>query len=200
MSVMIRAMQYNIHVDAALSSEITLEDVRGVFDGRGWRWVQQIPRKELQFHEEIWSTGHEAGAARYIYDHFVDIPVIRMETNQPGIVFDWVGELAEELPLFNRFGLAVLGEDPDVKKRAFAIRGLAAVVDEFQSDIFEIFTACVVDELDEMRGLALTCIARMPWFRFAEVLESVAKSETVDVLRAEQLRLAADIRENGIRG
>lgn len=194
-------MHFQIHLDAALPPECSFEQVKQAFDAQpGWSWVQRIPAGEQQLHEEIWRVDDDRGAMRYVFDHFVDVPTIRAESDIGGMVALLMEQLEPLLPIQYPNDLVRLTRSEDRASRAFALRGLAAVQEGFRGDVFRAFRDALFDEDCQMRGLALTCISRYPWFQFVNVLEEAAMREIVDVLRTEQLRLAESIRQHGKRG
>jgi hypothetical protein len=83
---------------------------------------------------------------------------------------------------------------------AYALRALAAITPRFRADVFDLFCDSLESPLPEMRGLAMKCIARWPYFQFVARLRDRATREENEVLRTEALRLADDVAANGRRG
>lgn len=193
-------MKFEIHLEAVLSPDCGFEKVKQIFDAQGWKWVQSIPAEEAQFHEEIWVVEGDRGAVRYISDHFLEVAIIRAESNIGGLVATLLQQLETSLPIFYLDDLVDLSRSEEQGKRAFALRGMAAISSKFFGDVFQSLKDAVLDPEPKMRGLALTCISRYPWFRFIKILEEAAAKETVPELRAEQLALSEDIRKYGKRG
>ena len=193
-------MKFEIHLESVLSPDCGFEKVKQAFDAQGWKWVQSIPAEQARFHEEIWLVDNERGAARYIEDHFLDVVLIRTESNIGGMVATLKQQLEASLPLHELGQLVDLSKSGEPGTRAFALRGMAAIAERFYGHVFRALKDAALDSDPQFRGLALKCISRYPWFQFIKVLEEAASKETVDELRAEQLALAEDIRKYGKRG
>ncbi|MGE6761491.1 HEAT repeat domain-containing protein [Corallococcus interemptor] len=197
-------MKFEIHLDAVVPPECTFEQVKQAFEAQGWDWVQSIPAQEAQFHEEIWvidgDRGAARGAARYIRDHFLDLTIIRTESDIYGMVTTLLEQLSAQLPILFIDDLVAMVDSKDPWTRGFALRGLAAITERFDGDTFQALKDALLESDPQMRGLALRCLTRYPWFQFIKVLEEAASRETVPELRAEQLALIEDIRKHGKRG
>jgi hypothetical protein len=193
-------VRFEIHLEAVVPPSCTFEAVKHAFEAQGWVWVQSIPAQEAQFHEEIWLADRDRGAARYIYDHFLDLTIIRAESNIGGMVAVLLQQLEGPLPILYADQLVELTSSEDPWTRAFALRGLAAITERFYGDVFRALKDAILDPDPQMRGVALRCLTRYPWFQFIKVLQEAASRETVPELRAEQLALAEDIRKYGKRG
>lgn len=193
-------MNFQIHLEAVVPPDCSFEEIKQAFDAQGWKWVQRIPAEEAQFHEEIWVVEGNRGAARYIQDHFLDVTIVRSESNIGGMVATLLWQLEPLLPYYELDELVSLSRSEEPGNRAFALRGMSAIAQEFYGDVFEALKAAALDPDPKFRGLALRCISRYPWFQFIKVLEAAASKETVPELRAEQQALAEDIRKSGKRG
>jgi len=193
-------MKFRIHLEAVLSPDCSFEKVKQAFDAQGWTWVQSIPAEKAQFHEEIWLVDDDRGAARYIQDHFLDVTIIRTESNLGGMVAVLKQQLEPMLPLHEIDELVDMSSSTEPGIRAFALRGMAAISPKFYGDVYQALKGAALDPDPTFRGLSLKCISRYPWFQFIKVLEEAASKETVDDLRTEQLALAEDIRKHGKRG
>jgi len=93
-------MKYSYY--EALPEAFSLERVKQVFEGRGYRWVQRFPAGELQLQEEIWELPEDRGAVRYIFDHFVEVPSIKAESDIHGEPTKILADLVPDLPLIMR--------------------------------------------------------------------------------------------------
>lgn len=193
-------MKSEIHQEAVVPPDCTFEKVKQAFESQGWKWVQSITKQEAYLREEIWEVGEERGAARYIYDDFLDVTIIRAESNIGGMVATLLQQLETQLPLYYLTPLVRLSKSEEPGQRAFALRGMAAITDDFYGDVFRALKDAALDPEPKMRGLALRCISRYPWFQFIKVLQEASAKETVPELRAEQLALGEDIRKYGKRG
>lgn len=193
-------MKFEIHSEAVVPPDCTFEKVKQAFESQGWKWVQSITKQEAYFREEIWEVGEERGAARYIYDDFLDVTIIRAESNIGGMVATLLQQLEASLPILYLDDLVDRSKSEEPGTRAFALRGMAAITDEFYGDVFRALKDAALDPEPKMRGLALRCISHYPWFQFIKVLQEAASKESVPELRAEQLALSEDIRKHGRRG
>lgn len=193
-------MKFDIQLEAVVPPDCGFEKVKQAFEAQGWKWVQSIPAEEMQFHEEIWVVEGDRGAVRYIQDHFLDITLIRAESNIGGLVATLLQQLEPLLPLHYLTTLVRLSSSETPETRAFALKGVAAIADRFYGHVFRALKEAALDPDPAFRGLALKCISRYPWFQFIKVLEEAAAKETVEELRAEQVALAEDIRLHGKRG
>jgi len=192
-------MKFEIHLEAVVPPDCTFEKVKQAFEAQGWKWAQRITKQESHFHEEIWVVEGDRGAARYIDDDFLAVTIIRAESNIGGMVATLLQQLEASLPIIYLDDLVDLSKSEEQAKRAFALRGMSAIAEEFYGDVFRALKDAALDPEPRMRGLALRCIARYSWFQFIKVLQEAASRETVPELHAEQLALIEDIRKYGRR-
>ncbi|QSQ27576.1 hypothetical protein JY651_22850 [Pyxidicoccus parkwayensis] len=193
-------MKFKIHLEAVLPPDFPFEKSKQAFESQGWKWVQSITKEQSYFREEIWEAGEDRGAVRYIDDDFLRVIIIRAESNIGGMVATLLQQLESQLPLGYITPLVRLSKSEDPGTRAFAIRGMAAITEEFYGDVFRALKEAALDPEPQFRGLALRCITRYPWFQFIKVLQEAASKETMPELHAEQLALSEDIRKHGRRG
>jgi len=192
------AMQY--HYEAALPPGFTREAFRQAVEPLGARFVQAIPKGPLQLQEDIWLLPAGRGALRYIHDHFVDVAVVRAESDVVGRPAELMRELEPVLPCLYTGALLKLAATGDPSARAFAICALAVTTRSYGSDVFDAICRVLRDPDPQQRGIAMRAIARWPYFRFAAELDSLAANESVPELQREAVRLAGDLRAHGRRG
>jgi hypothetical protein len=193
-------MKFEIHLEAVVPPDCTFEKIKQAFEAQGWKWAQSITKQESYFREEIWEVEEERGAVRYIDDDFLKVTIIRAESNIGGMVATLLQQLESQLPLHYLTPLVHLSRSEDPGTRAFALRGMAAITDEFYGDVFRALKDAALDPDPRFRGLALRCITRYPWFQFIKVLQEAASKEAMPELHAEQLALSEDLRKHGRRG
>ncbi|MBJ6762755.1 hypothetical protein JGU66_18480 [Myxococcaceae bacterium JPH2] len=193
-------MKFEAYLEEVLPADTTFEQVKQVLDGRGWTWVQRIPAAEGQFLEEIWLVDGNRGAVRYIRDHFLDVSILRAESNVDLMVGGILNELEPLLHTFRLLTLMKMGDAADPRERAFALCGMAAIGERFYAGIFNALKSAAGDPDPRFRELAVRCISRYPWFQFIKVLQEVSARETVPELRESQLALIDGIRQHGKRG
>jgi hypothetical protein len=186
--------------DVALNLGAGAADLGSAVEKLGGAFAQEIPQGELQLHELIWILPNGRGTVRYVYDHFVDVATVRAESPkalEPGeIVFD----LSKHIAVYDVDALLKLANDPNSGTRAYAISALAVITPEFRGDVFKAICAALESPEPSMRWVAMKSIARWPWFKFAARLRAHAEKEQDEALRAEAVRLAADIVAHGKRG
>lgn len=186
------------YFDAALPENGTLDDVKRVMEARGYTWVQRIPKAELQLAEEIWRLPDDRGAVRYVYDHFVEVPSIRAESDIHGEPAKILIDLERDLPMLHIEDLTKQVQSPP--QRIYALRALAAITTTFHGDVIAAFKAAIKDPDPAIRRLAMVVISRYPYFVFVRDLEQQAAAEPDPEIKEEALRLAKDLREHGKRG
>jgi hypothetical protein len=185
--------------DAALPERFGLDSVKRVMEARGYKWAQRIPKQELQLAEEIWSLPDDRGAVRYVYDHFVDVPSIRAESDIHGEPSKILTDLERDLPFLYTGALTkqAMSSSPE---RAYALRALAASTERYHGGVITAFKAAIKDPDPAIRELVLVCIGRYPAFVFAQDLDDQAAVEPDPKIQQNQLALAKDLREHGKRG
>lgn len=187
------------HYDAVLSPDVPRDTIRAVLMSRGGTRNGSIPRGETQLAEEVWRF-ENGDQIRIVCDHFVDITSLRAESTTPGRPAQMISELYPQLNLRDENDLVALSVSPVVADRSHAIRGLAAILGRFRSDVTDAITKGLTDPDRSLRDDALRAIARWPHFVFVKPLEAMAKRESDAELRAEAKRLAVDVRKHGRRG
>jgi hypothetical protein len=190
-------MKYSL--DAPLPEHFTLDNMKEVMAARDYKWVQRIPKEELQFAEEIWLLPNSRGAVRFVYDHIVEVPKVRADSDIHGEPGKILIDLDGDLPLLYTDDLTkqVMTASPE---RFFAMRALAASTDYFHGGVIKAFKAAISDPDPAARSLVLICIGRYPSFMFAQMLDDQAAVETDPKLQENQRALAKDLREHGKRG
>lgn len=191
-------MQY--HYEAALPPDFTREAFQQAVEPRGARFAQSIPRGPQQLQEEIWLLADGSGALRYIYDHFVDVPFARAESDVFGRPADIMRSFEPVLPFQYTGALMKLTSSEDPPTRAYAICALSVTTRIYGSDVFDAIRNVLFDDDPRMRATAMKAIARWPYFKFAKELDKLAETETVPELQREAVRLAQDLRDHGRRG
>jgi len=186
-------------IDAALPEHFGLNAVKRVMEAKGYEWAQRISKHELQLAEEIWSLPNDLGAVRYVYDHFVDVPSVRAESDLDGEPSKILTDLERELP-FLYTGALTKQAMSSLPERAYALRALAASTERYHGGVIKAFKAAVKDPDPAIRELALVCIGRYPAFALAQDLDDQAVLEPEGKIQQNQLALAKDLRERGKRG
>jgi hypothetical protein len=186
--------------DAALPENFGLDDVKQVMEARGYTWAQRIPQAELQLAEEIWRLPNNRGAVRYVYDHFVEVPSIRAESDIHGEPSKILMDLQRDLPFLYTGALTKQALSSSSRERIYALRALAATTTMFHGDVILALKAALKDPDPAIRRLALVCISRYPSFVFAQELDDQAVIESDLKIKEDQLALAKDLREHGKRG
>jgi hypothetical protein len=190
-------MKYSF--DAALPENFGIDNVKQVMEARGYTWAQRIPQEELQLAEEIWRLPNNRGAVRYVYDHFVEVPSIRAESDIHGEPSKILMDLQRDLPFLYTGALTKQALSSSLE-RIYALRALAATTPMFHGDVISAFKAALKDPDPAIRRLALVCISRYPSFVFAQELDDQAAIESDLKIKENQLALAKDLREHGKRG
>lgn len=188
------------HYDAALPFGITLEQFQEAVESRGAQLIHTIPRGPLQLEETIWSLENGQSAIRYIYDHFVEVPFARAESETFGRPADLLRELQPAVPFVNARTLLEQTSSKDPGTRAHALRALSITTPSYRADVFGAIRNALFDDDPRLRGTAMKAIARWPYVRFAPELDELAETEAVPELQREAVRLAQDLREHGRRG
>jgi len=186
-------------LDAGLPEKCSLEQVKQVMDKRGYAWAHRIPAEELQLAEEIWRLPDDRGAVRYVYDHILEVPFFRAESDIHGEPTKILIDLQNDLPFLyiEDFLLEAEAANPG---RRYALRALAVITTMYRGDVIAAFKAAIVDSDPTIRKLALICVARYPAFSFAKELDTRAAVESDPDLKERQLKLAGDLRAHGKRG
>jgi len=190
-------MKFNF--DAALPEDYTLAQVKSVMDARGYEWVQRIPAAELQLAEEIWRLPEGKGIVRYVFDHFMDVPSIRAESDINGEPARIITDLGRDLP-FLYIEPLLKAARASGRERAYALRALAVITPFYNGGVASVLRAALQDADPGMRRLGLRTLSRYPYFTFAKDLDTMAASEADPELKADAIRLAKDLREQGRRG
>lgn len=185
--------------DAALPESFSLEQVKRVMEARGCTWVQRIPEGEQQLAEEIWLLPDDRGAVRCVYDHFVEVPSIRAESDIHGEPAKILIDLEHDLPFLYIEDLTKQ-LDPNTPQRRYALRALASITTMFRGDVVSAFKAAIKDPDPSIRKLAIICVSRYPSFVFAKELDEQAAVEPDPEIKERQLHLASDLRSHGKRG
>jgi hypothetical protein len=185
--------------DAALPEGFTAEPVKSVMEMRGAKWKQRFEAGELQFAEEIWTLPKDRGAVRYVFDHFVEVPYIRAETDIANMATEILSDLESNLPLsyVENFTKQIA---PGAPTRRYALRALAAITPIYRGDVINAFKAAIHDPDADFRWLSIACVSRYSSFVFAKELDEQAAVEPDAELQEAQRKLAADLRVNGRRG
>jgi hypothetical protein len=185
--------------DAALPESFRLDDVKQVMEARGYPWAQRIPAAELQLGEEIWRLPDGRGAVRYVYDHFVEVPSIRAESDIPDEPTKTLLDLERDLPFLYIEDLTKQARSSS-RERIYALRALAAITPVSHGGVISAYKAAIKDPDPAIRRLVMVCIARYPYFIFVKELEQQAVIDPDPKLKEEELDLAKDLREHGRRG
>ena len=188
-------MKYSM--DAALPEGFTLDGFRERMDALGYHWVQRIPAGERQLQEEIWELPNGRGAVRYVWDHFVDVPSVRAESDQRGAPGDILHELDAHLPLLHPGKLERMTRSTEPGERRYALRALASVITDFDWGVVEELRTALKEDDPSMRRLALDAIARYPYKVFTSDLDELGKTDPDDSLKKEARDLADDLRKRG---
>lgn len=188
------------HFDAALPFGFTIDAFRTAVESRGAQLAHHIPRGPQQLEETVWLVDNGRSAIRYVFDHFVEVPFVRAESEVFGHPANLMRELEPVLPL--QYVRALLNQtssgDPVI--RAYALRALSVITPSYRADVFRAICAALFDGDPRLRGTAMKAIARWPYVRFARELDKLAQSEAVPELQREAVRLAGDLRKHGRRG
>jgi hypothetical protein len=183
--------------EAALPDKFSLEQFKQVMDRRGWGWVRRQTAGDVQFLEEVWELPDQRGVVKYIYDHILEVPKIRAETDIHGEPTRILGELAHDLSLLDLPPLRKQAMGTSHDERVYALRALAAVVPNFWGGAVNAFRAALKDPDPGIRRLALFCITRYPYAEFIADLETMAAAESDVNLKASALKLAKALTEHG---
>lgn len=187
------------HYDAVLPADVEIERVRAALKTRRAHKISDIPRAETQLAEEVWEY-RNGDRIRIVDDHFVDVRSLRAESRTPGKPADLIYELRNKLGLQEIADLIALARSENAADRSHARRGLAAIADEYYSDIADAIVEGLKEIDPSLRDVSLRAIARWPHFVFVRELESMAATEQDPALRAEAKQLAEDVRKHGRRG
>lgn len=193
-------MTFPYHYDSALPEDWRYENVKPALESKGLKWVHSIPKEELQLAEEIWMFPDGQSAARYVFDHFVDVPSIRTESKINGLPTQLAMSLEGVLHLTYVEDLTNQASSQDPSERGYAMRALAVITPIFRGDVFDVLRDGLNDPDREMRRIALRSIARWPYFQFVKELEALMGREEDSLLQEQIANLAADIRRSGRRG
>lgn len=186
--------------EEALADNFSLAQFKQVMDRRGLLWMSRIPAGDMQFMEEVWQLPDRRGTVKYIYDHIVEVPKIRAESDIHGEPTRILADLENDLPLLDHVPLRKQAMGTSHEERVYALRALAAVVPNYWGGAVNAFRAALKDSNPGIRRLAIACIARYPYAVFVDDLEELAANETDVDIRASALRLARDLDEHGRRG
>ena len=185
---------------AALPEDIGISRAKQVMEARGYEWVQGISKQELQLAEEIWRLPNGRGAVRFIYDHFVEVPMIRAESDIHGEPFNILTDLASDFPVLHTSALTKQATSSSLAETVYALRALAASTERYHGSVLKTFKAAIMDPDPAIRELILVCIGRYPAFAFAQDLQEQAAVESDPKIKEQQLALANDLLQHGRRG
>src|SRR6266704_4954393 len=118
-------------MNAALPAQLSLEEFKHVMEALGLRWVQHIPKAEMQLHEEIWELPGDRGIVRYIFDHYVNVPSVRAGSDiryEPGKI---LLDLDAHLPFLHYGKLGRMAQSTSLAERKYALRAFASIIKNF---------------------------------------------------------------------
>ncbi len=189
----------NYTYDVAIEPDVTLKEVEAAFERLGGVFAQEIPAADRQMFERIWRLP-DGAVVRYVYDRYVDVATTRAETPQFGQPARIVERVSTVLPLTDITELVERARGNDTTDRRFAIRALAAIIDEYHADVIAVIQDALGDADADVRRDAIRAVERWPHFVFAARLDEVAATEA-DPKRAQMMRdLATNVRQHGRRG
>jgi hypothetical protein len=190
-------MNYRPTKGYALQYGCRYDRVKSVLDAAGLRWVRRIEPGDLQLHEEIHVSEERGIVVRFVEDHFVEINLLRVDADRGEEIVALAAELGEQIELFDLLDLEQIGQRDDLVSWSFAVRGMAALLQDQWGAARKAIERGLVDERRDARRVALRVIARLSWADFVPALEGALSQENDEGVRDEIQILIAGLQKYG---